>query len=65
MTCKMFSEEKLSKMVKKQKSIGIKSSYSNTSYGFEYKKNCMNKKKSRTGKAYAYWMFLTLKTTIS
>ena len=52
-------------MVKKQKSIGIKSSYSNTSYGFEYKKNCMNKKKSITGKAYAYWMFLTLKTTIS
>ena len=35
----MFSEEKLSKAKeKKQQSSGIKPFYSNTSYGFEYKK---------------------------
>ena len=35
----MSSEEKLSQTGKKnQQSIGIKSIYSNTSYGFEYKK---------------------------
>ena len=32
-------------MVKKQKSIGIKSSYSNTSYGFDYKKTAWIKRK--------------------
>ena len=35
---KMFSEEKLSQAEQKKQSIGIKSFYSNTSYGFEYKK---------------------------
>ena len=45
MVCKMFSEEKLSNTMQKQKqnkktqqSIGIKSFYLNTSSGFEYKK---------------------------
>ena len=37
MIYKMLSEEKLSKAGKKN--IGIRSFYSNTSYGFEYKKN--------------------------
>ena len=32
---------------KKQQSIGIKSFYSNTSYGFEYKKNCIRKLASK------------------
>ena len=60
----MFSEEKLSQeRQKQQQSIGIKSFYSNTSYGFEYHKNCMNKLFIKmflkrpcfnTGKAYAY-----------
>ena len=40
----MFSEEKLSQIrQKKQQSIAIKSFYSNTSCGFEYKKNCISK----------------------
>ena len=39
MTYTMFSEEKLAQAgQKKQQSIGIKSFYSNTSYGFEYQK---------------------------
>ena len=43
-TYKMFSEEKLSQAGQKtQQSSGIKSFYSNTPYGFEYEKNCINK----------------------
>ena len=42
MTYKMLSEDKLSQAEQKNlPSIGIKSFYSNTSYGFEYKKNCI------------------------
>ena len=43
MTYKMFSEGKLSRAGQKKKSSGIKSFYSNAPYGFEYKKNCINK----------------------
>ena len=44
MTFKMFSEGKLSQAGQKnQQSSGIKPFYSNTSYGFEYEKNCTNK----------------------
>ena len=40
----MFSEGKLSQAgQKKQQSSGIKSFYSNIPYGFEYKKNSINK----------------------
>ena len=34
---KMSSEEKLSQTEQKKQNIGIKSFYSNKSYGFEYK----------------------------
>ena len=34
----MFPEEKLSQARQKKQTINIKSFYSNTSYGFEYKK---------------------------
>ena len=44
MTLKMFSEGKLSQAGQQnQQSSGIKPSYSKTSHGFEYKKNCTNK----------------------
>ena len=39
MTYKMFSGQELSREEKKKQSIGIKSSYSIPSYGFEYKKS--------------------------
>ena len=69
----MFSEENLSKQGKKQQSIGRKSSYSNTSSGFEYKKNCLSKlsitmfikRETRAGKAYAYLMLLSLETPVA
>ena len=39
MACKMFSEEELLQATqKKHSSIGMKSLYSNTFYGFEYEK---------------------------
>ena len=44
MTFKIFSEGKLSQAGQQnQQSSGIKPSYSKTSHGFEYKKNCTNK----------------------
>ena len=57
---------------KKQQSIGIKSFYSNRSYGFEYKNyisklsiKIFTKSKTRSGKAYAYQMFLSFKTLVT
>ena len=68
----MFIEEKLSQagQKKQQHGIGKKSFYSNTSYGFEYKKTaqascllkCSLKEKPRAGKAYAYQMILSFET---
>ena len=68
----MFSEEKLSQVGQKQQSIGIKYFYWETSYGFEYKKNCSSilsvkmfiKKKTREGKPYVYQMLLSFKTSV-
>ena len=62
----MFSEEKLSKQGKKQ-NTGIKSFYSNTSYGLGFTKKCISKlsikifikKKNRAGKTHAYRMLLS------
>ena len=57
---------------KKQQSVGIKYFYSNTSDGFEYKKNCFSKlsikifikkKKTEAEKVYAYQMLLSFKTS--
>ena len=53
--------------------IGRKSFYSNISYGFEHKKNCISKlslkifikSKTRAGKAYAYRMLLSFKTLVA
>ena len=70
----MFSEEKLSHAGQKnQKSIGKKFSYSNRSYGFEYKKTCISKlslkifikRKTRAEKAYLSRMLLSYKTSIT
>ena len=70
----MISDEKLSKVgQKKQQSIGIKSFYTNTSYGFEYKKNCISKfsikvfikRKTRAGKTCGYRMLLSFKKSVS
>ena len=63
MTYKMFSEKKLSQSGQKnQQSIGKKSFYLNTSYGFEHIKHYISnlsikmfiKRKTREEKAYTY-----------
>ena len=53
---------------KKQQSVGIKYFYSNTSDGFEYKKNCFSKLSikifiTEAEKVYAYQMLLSFKTS--
>ena len=68
----MFLEKKLSKAGQK-KSIGIKPFYSNTFYGFEYKKNSISKlsikmfikRKTTAEKAYAYRVPLSFKTSVT
>ena len=63
----VFIGEPVQNRAKKKQSIGIKSFCSNTSYGFEYKKNCISnlsikmfiKRKNRAGQAYANRMLLT------
>ena len=61
----MFSEEK--------KKVGIKSFFSNTSYGFEYKIFYISKlsvkmfvkRKTKARKAYAYQMLVRFKTSVT
>ena len=68
----MFLEKNLSKAGQK-KSIGIKPCYSNTFYGFEYKKNSISKlsikmfikRKTTAEKAYAYRVLLSFKTSVT
>ena len=55
--------EAVTSSAKKQQSIGIKSYYSNTSNGFEYKKKLH--KKTRVRKTYAYRMLPSFKTSVN
>ena len=72
MTFKMFSERKLSQAGQQnQQSSGIKPSYSNTSYGFENKKNCTNKlsikmfiKTKTMAEGLCFPNFLSFKTSV-
>ena len=70
---KCFQRRSCHRQGNKQRSIGIKSFYSNTSYGFEYKRNCISKlfvkmfikRKTRTEKVYPYRMLLSFKTSVA
>ena len=70
---KYFQGRSCPKQDKKQPSIGIKSFYSNASYGFEYKKNCISKvsikmfikRKVWAGNVYANRMLLNYKTSVT
>ena len=70
----MFSEKKLPQAEQKKcRSVGIKHFYSNTYYGFEYKRNWVSKlsikifikRRTRGGKPHAYQMLLSFKTSIT
>ena len=70
---KCFQNRNCSKQGKKQRSIGIEFFYLKTSYGFEYKRNCISKfymemfiyRKTRAGNAYAYQMLLSFQTSVT
>ena len=69
---KCFQRRSYPKQDKKQQRIGSNSFYSNTSYGFEYKKTAsvnfllkFMKRKTSAEKAYAYWMLLSFLTPVT